>query len=95
MKQISKLIDISIACEQYIKYECYDSKLLKDGRFKCIHLNSTEQTLQHISLLNRHGMVGVKNWSKNELLGWSKCGKQQVRMWRSEQLCGQKRSMQL
>lgn len=30
--QITKLVDISLACEQFIRYDCYDSKLLKDGK---------------------------------------------------------------
>nr|XP_039248504.1 uncharacterized protein LOC120326310 [Styela clava] len=31
MDQIAKLIEISTACEQFLRYDCYDSKLLKDG----------------------------------------------------------------
>ncbi|XP_076801817.1 uncharacterized protein LOC143446175 [Clavelina lepadiformis] len=30
LEQITKLMDISLACEQFIRYDCYDSKLLKD-----------------------------------------------------------------
>ena len=34
LQQIEKLMDISIACEQFIRYDCFDSKLLKDSEYK-------------------------------------------------------------
>ena len=33
MDQVNALVNISLACEQDIRYNCYDSKLLKDGKF--------------------------------------------------------------
>jgi len=32
LQQIEKLMDISLACEQFIRYDCFDSKLLKDSK---------------------------------------------------------------
>ena len=37
LEQITKLMDISLACEQFIRYDCYDSKLLKDGETVALH----------------------------------------------------------
>ena len=44
MNQIKGLIDRSIHCQQYIRYDCFDSKLLKDGTAWWVSRDGRRQT---------------------------------------------------
>ena len=44
MNQIKGLINRSIHCQQYIRYDCFDSKLLKDGTAWWVSRDGRRQT---------------------------------------------------
>ena len=61
LSQLASLTRVSLHCEQFIKYECYDSRLLRDGQAWWVSRDSTKMTYWGGSSVSGKCACGMTN----------------------------------
>ena len=82
LSQLSSLTTVSSHCEQFIKYECYDSRLFRDGMAWWVSRDSTKMTYWGGSSVSGKCACGMTNSCANSRYGCN-CDKNDY-VWRED-----------
>ena len=82
LSQLASLTKVSSHCEQFIKYECHDSRLLRDGMAWWVSRDSTKMTYWGGASVSGKCACGMTNSCANPSYGCN-CDKND-RVWRED-----------